>query len=96
MMLNGLPLLLLVWNYLSRGDTTSSEPGSSPLINYQENAPTEIPVDQSDGSSSLIEVLSSLVSLVCVKLRKTNWHTMEVSLSPKRLPKCSQCGVIPE
>lgn len=49
-----------------------------PVINNQENALTETPIGQSDGSNSVIEVLPSLGPLVSVKLRKTNWHTMKV------------------
>lgn len=55
-------------------DTTLSEPGLSMSILKQENALTDIPKGQFGGSNSSFEVLSSQVTLVCVKLTSTNHH----------------------
>lgn len=53
--------------------------------------PADLPTGQTDAGSSLIEVFSSGVTVVCIKLMKTNQHSIE-----ELIPYLSPCSCIYE
>lgn len=56
-------------------------------ITNQEHALTDLPTGQCDKDNSLIEVLSSYTTLVCVKLTKSDQHNVGIYLNRNCLRK---------
>ena len=61
-------------DHLPWDGTTHSRQGPPISIINQKKVPTALPADQSHVSNSSVEVPSSQVTLICVRLKETNQH----------------------
>lgn len=67
--------------FLVQTRTTHIGLGPPTLISNPENIPIHLPTNQSDGGFFSIKLPSSQMTIVCVKLIKTNQHTHKCLVS---------------